>query len=405
MFALPRLLIVSDVICASQFSAEEISPVTKAFTTVILKPYSKTQLLSAAQALRSASSEAFKMITIQRILCPTDLSQEADEALRYAVALTSACGAKLFLLYCKEGKSGRSENGKATVATSSVFTESLAPHLGLNAFCDLDWQGLVAENVTDVGKAILNEAVSQKIDLIVMRSRRRPHAAILLGSTAETVCRSATCPVLVTHPREREWVGFSTGEIDLQRILVAYDFSSDAEVALNYALSFAQKYQTELHLLHMLTKADQGEPEFAWLQKTENAYNQAAGKLQRTIPSEALPSSQIRTEVRCGKVYQEVLAYAKKHQIDLICLGAHGSDFSLRALFGSNVDRILRQAPCPVLIARPIHLPEVPASSSREIRLPINCKEETHDDAKFPPPSGRTTVTRPYFVHDGAKRT
>src|SRR5688572_7687826 len=203
------------------------------------------------------------MITIRRILCPTDLSQEADEALRYAVALTSACGAKLFLLYCKGGKSDGNENGKATVATSSVFTEALAPHLGLNTFSDLDWQGLIAENVDDVGKAIVDEAASKKIDLVVMRSRRRPHAAMLMGSTAETVCRTATCPVLVTHPREREWVGFSTGEIDLQRILVAYDFSSDAEVALNYALSFVEEYQTELHLLHVLSKAHQGEPELA----------------------------------------------------------------------------------------------------------------------------------------------
>ena len=326
-----------------------------------------------------------KMQTIERILCPTDLSPESDDALRYAVALASAYDAKLFLLYCSESKSAGNEYGKAMgVATSSVFTESLAPHLGLNAFCDLDWQGLVAENVEDVGKAIVDEAASQKIDLVVMRSRRRPHAAMLMGSTAETVCRTATCPVLVTHPREREWVGFSTGEIDLQRILVAYDFSSDAEVALNYALSFAQEYQTELHLLHMLTKADQGEPEFAWLQKTENAYTKAARKLQRTIPSEALLWSQIRTEVRWGKVYQEVLAYAKEHQIDLICLGANGSDFSLRALFGSNVDRILRQAPCPVLVARPIKLADLSANAHQEIKLPNNCKEETHDHTKIP---------------------
>ncbi len=193
------------------------------------------------------------MINIQRILCPTDLSSESDEALRYAVALTSAYDAKLFLLYCKEVQSDGNENGgkAAGIAAAPLFTESLAPHLGLNTLCDLDWQGLVAENVDDVGKAIVDEAAKQKIDLIVMRSRRRPQAAILLGSTAETVCRTATCPVLVTHPREREWVGFSTGEIDLQRILVAYDFSSDAEVALNYALSLAQEYQTELHLLHV----------------------------------------------------------------------------------------------------------------------------------------------------------
>jgi len=38
----------------------------------------------------------------------------------------------------------------------------------------------------------------------------------------------------------------------------------------------------------------------------------------------------------------------------LICLGAHGAGFGMRALFGSNVDRVLRQAPCPVLVARPL---------------------------------------------------
>src|SRR5687767_11141828 len=107
-----------------------------------------------------------KMQNIKRILCPTDLSPESDDALRYAVALASAYNAKLFLLYCSEGNSGGNEIGKAAgIATSAVFTESLAPHLGLNAFCDLDWQGLVAENVADVGKAIVDEAARRKIDM------------------------------------------------------------------------------------------------------------------------------------------------------------------------------------------------------------------------------------------------
>jgi nucleotide-binding universal stress UspA family protein len=306
-----------------------------------------------------------KMMNIQRILCPTDLSSESDEALRYAVALSSAYDAKLFLLYCKEVKSNGNEIGD--IATGPLFAESLAPHLGLKSLSELNWQGLVAENVDDVGRTIVDEAVKHKIDLVVMRSRRRPHAAVLLGSTAETVSRTAPCPVLVTHPREREWVGFSTGEIDLKRILVAYDFSSDAEVALNYGLSLAQEYQTELHLLHVLAKAEQQEPEAAWVQKTETAYTNAACKLQRAIPDEAFLWCKFFTEVRWGKTYQEVLAYAKEHVIDLICLGANGSDFTLGALFGSNVDRILRQAPCPVLIARPVKLAAPAAFEQAEL--------------------------------------
>lgn len=302
------------------------------------------------------------MITMQRILCPTDLSSESDEALRYAVALASAYHARLFLLYCKDNDHGNGEGAQLSATEmNSLFTSSLAPHLGLTDFCDLDWRGLIAENVGDVGKAIVDEAENQKIDLIVMRSRRRPLAASLLGSTAETVGRTAPCPVLVTHPHERAWVGFSTGEIDLKRILVAYDFSSDAEVALNYGLSLAQEYQTELHLLHVLAKAEKGEPERAWFEQTESAYTTAARKLMRAVPGEAYLWCRIFSAVSWGKPYEEVLAYAKKHEIDLICLGASGSDFTIGSLFGSNVDRILRQAPCPVLIARPVGRSHSPA--------------------------------------------
>lgn len=298
------------------------------------------------------------MITIQRILCPTDLTSESDEGLRYAVALACAYKAKLVLLYCRNMKSqGYAEGRRPSEAEmDALFTASLAPHLGLSDFCDLDWQGSVAETVVDVGSAVAEEAERQRIDLIVMRSRRRPHAAILLGSTAETVCREAPCPVLVTHEREREWVGISTGEIDVKRVLVAYDFSSDAELALSYALSLAQEYQTELHLLHVLTKPEDEEPERAWAQQIATPYTDASGKLHRAIPKEAFLWCRVKNAVRRGKPYQEILAYAKENEIDLICLGAHGSDFSMGALFGSNVDRVLRQSPCPVLVARPLKL-------------------------------------------------
>jgi nucleotide-binding universal stress UspA family protein len=304
------------------------------------------------------------MITIQRILCPTDLSPESDEALRYAVALASAYKAKLFLFHCSKIRSGNKSDHATQPHTQkeSMFTPSLASHLGLTDFCDLDWEGIVAEKIDDVGKAIVDEAEKQKIDLIVMRSRRRSLAAILLGSTAETVCRTVHCPVLVTHPSEREWVGFSTGEIDLKRILVAYDFSPDAEVALNYGLSLAQEYQTEMHLLHVLAKAEEEDPELAWFQKTDGAYTDAARKLQSAVPREAFLWCKIFSAVRWGKPFEEVLSYAKEHDIDLICLGASGSDFSLDKLFGSNVDRILRQAPCPVLIARAVKLSDSVAS-------------------------------------------
>lgn len=297
------------------------------------------------------------MINIQRVLCPTDLTLESEEALRYAVALASAYRAKLFLLYCNEGNPAAFGKEGSPVARDPecLFTASLAPHLGLNSFHDFDWQGLVREDVKNVGEAIVSEAGKHQIDLIVMRSRRRPRAAALLGSTAETVCRTAPCPVLVTHPLEREWVGFSTGEIDLHRVLVAHDFSRDAELALNYGLSLAQEYQAELNLLHVLPTAERQEPELAWsASSTGNAYTFVTHKLQQTIPKEAFLWCNCVNAVLCGKAADEIVAYAREREVDLICIGASGSGRILGKLFGSNVDRVLRQAPCPVLVARPI---------------------------------------------------
>jgi nucleotide-binding universal stress UspA family protein len=43
-----------------------------------------------------------------------------------------------------------------------------------------------------------------------------------------------------------------------------------------------------------------------------------------------------------------------EQDIDLICIGAHGQEFTLGTLFGTNTDRVLRQAPCPVLVTRPV---------------------------------------------------
>ena len=178
---------------------------------------------------------------------------------------------------------------------------------------------------------------------------------MLLGSTAETVCSTAPCPVLVTHPNETEWVGLSTEDIDLHRILVAHDFSLGSELALKYGCSLAQEYQTEIHVLHVLDSAGHPERELAWSgSRAGTAYKLARSGQEQAITNEGSLWCNIVNSVRKGKPYEQVLAYAKEHEIDLICMGASGSDWTLSKLLGSTVDRVLRHAPCPVLVVRRI---------------------------------------------------
>jgi len=293
------------------------------------------------------------MTKLERILCPTDLTTESDEALRYAIALARAYKAKLMLLYCREP--GSIGERAASSQAARLFELSLFNYLDANEFKALDWEAVIIEG-ENKGVAIATEAARRNADLIVMRSRRRPRAAMLLGSTAETVSRTAPCPVLVTHPSEREWVGLTTSEIDLHRLLVAYDASSDADLALNYGVSLAQEYQVELHLLHVMSDVEYAqEPELAWSgAEHEISYEIAARHLQQTMPKEVFLWCNIVTAVRRGQPSTEILAYAKEHEIDLICMGASGTGFSLDKLFGSTVDRVLRRAPCPVLVSRPL---------------------------------------------------
>ena len=101
------------------------------------------------------------MIRIERILCPTDLSTESDEALRYAVALARIYQAKLLLLHCNEQDSSQDEDDEQKVKShrERLFIESLVPHLGIATVNELDWQGLVRTSVSPIGNTIVREAV------------------------------------------------------------------------------------------------------------------------------------------------------------------------------------------------------------------------------------------------------
>jgi nucleotide-binding universal stress UspA family protein len=291
-------------------------------------------------------------IVFQHILCPVELSPESDGALRYGIALARAYNAKLFVINCVDKYTVGSPSQRQHI--KEVLDTAVRKHLRLPAPDDFVWEVRLVDG--DPKTAIPQAAAELRIDLIAMRSRRRPVAAALLGSTAESICRTAPCPVMITHPVEQDWAGITTNEIDLRRVLVAYDFSSDSELALSYGLSLAQEYQAEVHMLHVLParSVKPAAPEIAFLPPgADNGFGEAASRLQGSVPKEARVWCEVKQAVREGQPYREVLSYADEQDIDLICMGASGTGFGMRALFGSNSDRVLRQAPCPVLITRP----------------------------------------------------
>ncbi|HET9533301.1 MAG TPA: universal stress protein [Blastocatellia bacterium] len=301
-------------------------------------------------------------INIERILYPTDPSPPSNDAFEYAVALARSYGAKLLLC----STTGSQPAYVASEDARRLFGEMMAK-INTDTAAPLDWKSISVEG--DTATEVARVAAEQRIDLVVTHSRKDQRAATLLDSTAEAISRTAPCPVLIT-PQRHLADATPTGGIGFKRILVAYDFSGDSELALTYGLSLAQEFQSELHLIHVLSpvpKAVSQEADMA-LATPERVFHATAKLLHNAVPAEAHLWSEVKQVVSQGLPYREILAYARENEIDLICIGASGAGFGLWALFGSNTDRILRQAACPVLIARPLR------SVAQKASFTANCQ-------------------------------
>ena len=97
------------------------------------------------------------MINIKRILCPTDLSPLSGKAERYALALARAHEAELIFFHCTPDVDGE-EKLKASVSEHTGASDAR----------------VMVTTADDIGEAIMVQAQAENVDLIVMRSRRRP---------------------------------------------------------------------------------------------------------------------------------------------------------------------------------------------------------------------------------------
>jgi nucleotide-binding universal stress UspA family protein len=60
----------------------------------------------------------------------------------------------------------------------------------------------------------------------------------------------------------------------------------------------------------------------------------------------------VRTAVRVGVPYEEIVALARDERADLLVIGTRGRSGVPHALLGSVAERVVRLAPCPVLSVR-----------------------------------------------------
>jgi len=112
---------------------------------------------------------------------------------------------------------------------------------------------------------------------------------------------------------------------------------------------------SHLHLLHVVPSAVPplwtDEPSPLNLRLIEQSWADAAREqLAKLAGSQSLDPARITTTVVVGAPANEIVRYAEQHRADVVVLGSHGHGLVRRFLLGSVADKLVRQAPCAVLV-------------------------------------------------------
>jgi nucleotide-binding universal stress UspA family protein len=192
------------------------------------------------------------------------------------------------------------------------------------------------------------------IDLVtVVTHGRRGLARALWGSTAEEIIAEAPCPVLTLRPPQHDFVEHSAHQtkIRLNRILLATNFRPSSIAATHLARELAATAKAELHAVYVI--GDYFEQISVMFPEGGNS---ALSRMRAEVKDrmQALAgdgNDRILTHVAEGRPYAEIVRQAAEIDADLIVIGTsvHASLFGGAPALGSEIERVVRNAPCPVL--------------------------------------------------------
>jgi nucleotide-binding universal stress UspA family protein len=290
------------------------------------------------------------MVTIERVICPVDLSVHSANALRVAASWARWYDAWLHVLHVAPPPQ--------TIVSLTGLVTAL-PERPLSEITS-DVEQFVADTLGPGHDAIVDVVQGHAVGNIIHASTR-PHALLvmgthgwsgldrlLLGSVAERVAHGTHCPLLVVPPQASPM----PSGVTLKQILCAVDFRPSSLAGSRYALSLAQENNARLELVTVLERVRETEiSELVEVLRDEGEVRQIPlRKLRERVPDDARLWCDVQENVLTGRPADALLNRADALGADLIVMGT-GDRLHLHGVWlGSITGRILRQAHCPVLI-------------------------------------------------------
>ena len=298
------------------------------------------------------------MYPFRNILFPTDFTPHARAALKYAAAfartgrgrvvLLSVQGAKvpMNLLTLPEHVFEEQEN-KWLLEVRSEIRNVMADPL----FDDLEVEPVIVEG--DPASEVARAVRDYEIDLVTVATHsRKGITRRLWGSTAEQIIAEALAPVLTIRPPQHDFVEHrgNRSEVRLNRLLLATNFRPSSAAATQLATQLAGQTGAELHAVHVI--GDYFEQISVMFPEGGTALSRMRSYVQERMAQLARgDGARAITHIAEGRPYEELVRLAAEKDADLIVIGTsvHASLFGGTPILGSELERVVRNAPCPVL--------------------------------------------------------
>ena len=144
--------------------------------------------------------------------------------------------------------------------------------------------------------------------------------------------------------------------VSISKVLVPIDFSDYSKSALKYAVNFAKIFKADMFLIYVVEPIIYP-PDFSMGQIAIPSVStewdeRAKEELDKLAKTEISLDVNVKTIIKTGKPFVEIIETATEENIDLIIIATHGHSGVEHILFGSTAEKVVRKAPCPVLTLR-----------------------------------------------------
>ena len=144
--------------------------------------------------------------------------------------------------------------------------------------------------------------------------------------------------------------------VSISKVLVPIDFSDYSKSALKYAVNFAKIFKADMFLIYVVEPIIYP-PDFSMGQIAIPSVStewdeRARDELDKLAKTEISSDVYVKTIIKTGKPFVEIIDTATEENIDLIIIATHGHSGVEHILFGSTAEKVVRKASCPVLTLR-----------------------------------------------------